>query len=64
MSKRRAARPAVQPCRLCGDLAQATVHFDSDWWESAKVAAEQRMAEARAEIAEANKHLRMLASER
>jgi hypothetical protein len=58
----RAQQPEVSKCRLCGDLAQVTVHFDADWWESAKASAEERIAEARAEISEAEKHLRMLAT--
>lgn len=62
MSGRRRSHPKARPCPLCGDLAQITVHFDADWWEAIKAAAERELAEVRAEIAEADKHLRMLSA--
>jgi hypothetical protein len=63
MSGRKRSEPAeVHPCRLCGNLAQVSVHFDADYWAYVKELAEQRLAEVRAEIAEADKHIRMLAT--
>lgn len=62
--RRRTVRPATPPCRLCGELAQPTIHFDADYWADVKKSVERVLAEARAEIAEADKHLRMLAADR
>ena len=60
MSGRRKATPEPGPCRLCGPLAQATIHFDAGYWAGVKQSAERALAEVKAEIADAEKHLRML----
>jgi hypothetical protein len=52
----------AEQCRLCRDLPQPTTHFDRDYWKMVKKAAELRAAEVRAEISEADRHLRMLAT--
>jgi hypothetical protein len=53
-------RGQIGECRLCKGLPQVSVHFDSDYWEDIRKAAEERLAEVRAEIAEADRHIRML----
>lgn len=63
MSGRRRIRPETHPCYLCGELAQPTIHFDREYWKDVKQAAGLRLAEVRAEVAEADRHIRMLAAQ-